>query len=66
MEAKQPSNFAVEVHFASLDPGPKKRALADFENFSGQAEAIGLDQPPNTDTISNFNLRHCPTLSKSL
>ena len=54
MQAQQPSDLAVEVHFASLDTGPKERALAYFENSSGQAEAIGLDDPPNTHTISNF------------
>jgi hypothetical protein len=66
MQAQQAADLAVEVHFASLDAGSKERTLAYFENFSGQAEAIGLDQPPNTDTISNFNLCHYPTLSKSL
>jgi hypothetical protein len=66
MEAEQPSDLAVEVDFASLDAGPKERTLAHFEDFSGQAEAIGLDKPPNTDTVSDFNLCHCPTLSKNL
>ncbi len=58
VEAQQPSDLAVEVHFTSLDTGSKKRALAYFENFSGQTEAIGLDEPANTDTVSDFNLCH--------
>jgi hypothetical protein len=66
MEAQQPSDLAVEVHFASLDTGPKERTLTYFENSSTQAEAIGLHEPPNIDTVANFNLCHDPTLSKSL
>ena len=54
MKAQQPSDLAVEVHFASLDTGSKEGTLAYFENSSGKAEAIGLYEPPNTHTVSDF------------
>jgi len=64
METQQPSDFPVEVYFASLNTRPKQRALAHFENSSRQSQTIGLHESPNTNLVTDFDFCHGLTLSK--
>ena len=66
MKTQQPADFPVEVYFASLNTGSEQRALAHFENFSRQSQAIGLHKPPNTNLVADFDFCHGLTLSKVL
>ena len=64
MQTEQPSNFAVEVYFASLNAGSEQRALAYFENSSPQTYTIGLHKSTDTNLVADFDFCHGPTLSK--
>jgi len=64
MHAKQSSDFAIEVYFASLNPRSKQGALAYFENPSLQSQTIGLHESPNTNLIADFDFYHGLTLLK--
>jgi len=66
MHTEQSSDFAVEVHFAPLNAGPKQRALAYFENSSLQSQTIGLHESTNTNLVADFDFCHGLTLSKVL
>src|ERR1700674_271250 len=64
VKAQQPSNLPIEVYFASLDTRREQCALADFENPSGQTQAIRMHQSSNIDAVANFDLFHGFTLWK--
>src|SRR2546426_10072229 len=60
VQSQEPAYFSVEIDLASLDARSKKCGLPYFENLSRQAEAIGMDEPSNADTVSYFQLSHVP------
>jgi hypothetical protein len=64
VQAQQSSDLAVEIHLASLDARAKERALAYFQNLSRLSKTIRVDQPPDQDTVANFDFSHGLLVSK--
>ena len=58
MDVQQAADLSIEVHLAALNARSEQRAWVDVENPSGQSKTIRMQEPPNTDIITNLHLCH--------
>jgi hypothetical protein len=58
VNAQQPSYFAIEVDFTTLDVGPEQSAWTHIKNSSNQSQTIRMDKSPNTNAVTDLQMCH--------
>jgi hypothetical protein len=64
MHIQDAADFAVEVHFATLNTASEENAGVYLENPAGQSKAIRMYQTANANMVADFHFYHALRLRK--
>ena len=58
MNVQQAADLTVEIDSTTFDAGAKKCTLTHLKHLAFQTKAVGMYQPSNPDTVTNFDFFH--------